>query len=69
LIVTITEPLPLPVEPTENSPYDYLFLLRLLFYGLVIVKLVELSFFRRKRFSLKERIYRKFLFANGELLR
>lgn len=41
----------------------------MLFYLIFIVKIIELSFLRRKKYSLKERIYRKFLFAHQELLR
>lgn len=43
--------------------------LRIIFYILVIAKLFELSFLRRKKHNLKERVYRKFLFAHQEILK
>lgn len=43
--------------------------LRLVFYLLVAAKLFELSFLRRKKHNLKERVYRKFLFAHQEILK
>jgi hypothetical protein len=44
-------------------------LFKIIFYLLFVIKIMELSFLRRKKYSLKERIYRKFLFAHQELLR
>jgi len=41
----------------------------MLFYLIFIAKIIELSFLRRKKYSLKDRIYRKFMFAHQELLR
>lgn len=54
----------------EHSPsFDLMHVLRLLFYILVAAKLFELSFLRRKKHNLKERVYRKFLFAHQEILK
>lgn len=52
-----------------ETPYDYMAVLRVIFYIIVIIKLVELSFIRRKKQGLKERIYRKFIFAHHEILK
>jgi hypothetical protein len=44
-------------------------LLRFVFYVLVLIKIVEISFVnRRRRFSLRERIYRKFTASYAELI-
>ncbi len=59
----------LPLDPEPSSSFDFLQILRYLFYLLVAIKLIELSFLRRKKHSLKERVYRKFLFAHQELLK
>jgi hypothetical protein len=42
---------------------------KIIFYLVFAMKIIELSFLRRKKYSLKERIYRKFIFAHQELLR
>jgi hypothetical protein len=60
---------PLVVEPDTSGSFDFMQILRFLFYVLVVMKLIELSFLRRKKHSLKERVYRKFLFAHQELLK
>ena len=71
----ILEPLlqPTPHHPetasSSDSFFDLITIFKMLFYLIFIVKIIELSFLRRKKYSLKERIYRKFLFAHQELLR
>jgi hypothetical protein len=57
------------VFPEEESFFDLMMLFKIIFYLLFAIKIMELSFLRRKKYSLKERIYRKFLFAHQELLR
>lgn len=42
----------IPADP-EPSSFDFLQVLRYLFYLLVAIKLIELSFLRRKKHSLK----------------
>lgn len=50
-------------------PFDPMLLLRLIFYVLVVVKIIEISFVnRRRRYSLRERIYRKFTASYAELI-
>jgi hypothetical protein len=55
--------------PVGEFSFDLMYLLRLVFYVIVFVKLIEISFLRRKKHSLKERVYRKFVFAHQELFR
>lgn len=57
-----------PPAASESS-FDVMYMLRLVFYVIVFVKLIEISFLRRKKHSLKERVYRKFVFAHQELFR
>ena len=59
----------LAAEAEHSMSFDFLYLLRIIFYLLVALKLIELSFLRRKKPSLKERVYRKFLLAHQELLK
>lgn len=56
-------------EQEQSPSFDLMHVLRLLFYVLVAAKLFELSFLRRKKHNLKERVYRKFLFAHQEILK
>jgi hypothetical protein len=56
-------------EPEHTAAFDVLHVIRILFYLLVVIKLIELSFLRRKKHSLKERVYRKFVFAHQEILK
>jgi len=44
-------------------------ILRIIFYLIVLLKIIELSFLRKKKYSLKERIYRKFIYTHQELLK
>lgn len=57
------------MESESAFNYDFMQLFRIVFYILVILKIIELSFFRKKKLSLKERISRKFLFAHQEMLK
>jgi hypothetical protein len=43
----------IPADPEPSSSFDFLQVLRYLFYLLVAIKLIELSFLRRKKHSLK----------------
>jgi hypothetical protein len=54
---------------SASSNFDLLFIVRLVFYIMVILKLVEVVYFRKRKMNLRERIYRKFLFAHNEVLR
>lgn len=48
----------------EASSFDIMALLRIVFYLIVLLKIIELSFLRKKKHSLKERIYRKFIYTH-----
>lgn len=52
----------------END-WNLLYFLRVLFYILVIMKILELVFIKRKKMDIKERVYRKYVFSYAELIR
>lgn len=53
----------------SSSSYDIHLILRLLFYLIFAIKIIDISFNRKKKFSLKERIYRKLIFSYQEIMR
>jgi len=57
------------LDSEHGSSYDIMQLFRIIFYIIVFLKIIELSFFRKKKLSLKERISRKFIFAHQEMLK
>ncbi len=52
----------------END-WNFLYFLRILFYILVLMKILELVFIKRKKMDIKERVYRKYVFSYAELIR
>ncbi len=46
-----------------------MYMLRMVLYLLVLIKLIEISFLRRKKHNLKERVLRKFIFAHQEIFK
>lgn len=40
-----------------------------MFYAWIFFKLCELIFFRRKKFSVRERIERKYIYSHGEMIK
>jgi hypothetical protein len=52
----------------END-WNFLYFLRILFYILVVMKILELVFIKRKKMDIKERVYRKYVFSYAELIR
>ena len=46
-----------------EEDWNILYFLRLLFYILVILKIIELVFSKRKKMDIKERVYRKYVFS------
>lgn len=60
----------LPATLTNGSEgFDFLSIVRFIFYALVLMKLISIMFIRKRKPSLKERVYRKFLFAHQEIYR
>jgi hypothetical protein len=58
------------IPQQEPAPgWDFLSLLRVVFYIIITLKLIELSFLRRKKATLKERIHKKFLFTHQEVMK
>lgn len=55
---------------SEGEPmFGLILAFKIIFYLIFAAKIIALSFLRRKKYSLKERTYRKFLFAHQDLLR
>ena len=65
--------IPNPHNPTSSADNDselgIVLFLKIVFYFIFVAKIIEISFLRRRRYSLKERVYRKFLFAHQEILK
>jgi len=62
---SVTQPAQMSTSGDADSSLDFMMFLRIIFYIIVALKIIEISFLRRKKLSLKERIYKKFIFAHN----
>ena len=52
-----------------EDDWNFLYFIRLLFYVVVVLKLIELVFSKRRKPDIKDRVYRKYVFSHAEMIR